>query len=128
MKLHEVPHRYFLRSVMTGLLLFCGYGCSGEAPEEKILVYVDSENQEIFMGPSLKTPFVNPHTGRQTVQNGLYCGNCQTWHAVAPLEITGGNQVPVKCAETNLKLVADGPLPENATHFKLNEGQPVFQE
>jgi hypothetical protein len=107
----------YLMLLSPGLVLFSG--CSqAESKEIKQIVYVCTESKEIFTGVPMKVPALNPQTGNNSLQHGLYCDNCKTWHAVPPLEITGGNQVTIKCATTNIDLVAIGPVPEKTVQIK----------
>ncbi len=94
-------------------------GCSqAESKEITQVVYVCTESKEIFTGVPMKVPALNPQTGKNSLQHGLYCENCKTWHSVPPLELTGGNQVIIKCVTTNIDLVANGPIPEKAIQIK----------
>ena len=97
-------------------------GCSQAESKQKNNsvpnIYICTQTGDFFTGPGLKFPALHPRTGEKTLQRALYCKHCQTWHAVPPLAMTGGNQGAVKCEYSELALESSGPVPKNALKIK----------
>ena len=94
-------------------LLIGGSNAAAETGEQ--VVYLCRETGSVVTGPPQPTPAVNPETGRSTLYRALFCPQCQTWRAVPPSEVYGGNPMSHVCPRHRAPMSPTGPLPESAT-------------
>jgi hypothetical protein len=97
------------------LLLLSLHGCGGDTSADTLAtqqVYFDRESASaVIADAGLKTPAVNPATGRRTLMPALYCGRCRAWRAAPPLEEAQRNPQARQCVQCRGPLSAEGPLP-----------------
>jgi hypothetical protein len=86
-------------------------GSDAAADTNSQFVYICRETGRIVTAPPQPTPAVNPETGRTTLYRALYCGKCQSWRAVPPSEVYGGNPMSNVCPRHRERMSPSGPLP-----------------
>lgn len=101
-------------AVVVAVTLLIG-GSDAAAETGQPVVYLCRETGRVVTGPPQPTPAVNPETGRPTLYQALYCPQCQTWRAVPPSQVYGGNPLSHVCPRHRQPMSPAGPLPESAT-------------
>jgi hypothetical protein len=77
-------------------------------------VYVDRESGETFLMRAANPVETHPRTGQQTLMPGLYCQQCQKWHASPPLSVLQQNPSASQCPVHKAPMTREGPLPKVA--------------
>jgi hypothetical protein len=101
-----------------GWLIFSALARERTAPvtedELPLMVFVDRESGELFVGKVRPTPAVHPRLGEPRLLPGWYCPQCAKWYAGPPSDAAERTVDVVRCPKTRDPLHREGPLPAAA--------------
>lgn len=103
----------FLNAIAAALLCAAAAGCgtsSAASKPDSSIVYVDIKTREtVVLERQAQTPATNPATGQRTLMPGLYCSQCQAWHASPPIEVLQRSTAAYRCKKCGTTMTPNGP-------------------